>query len=85
MLRRYIGKPITINSGYRTPSYNKAIGGAKQSQHMEGTAVDIVVKDYTPEEVAHLGKLLGFRGIGLYNTFCHLDVRHDGAYWDNRK
>lgn len=36
------GAPIKINSGYRSPEVNAAIGGAKGSQHMRGEAADIV-------------------------------------------
>ena len=35
------GKPITVNSGYRCPKLNDAVGGAKNSQHMRGEAADI--------------------------------------------
>lgn len=37
------GKPIIITSGYRCPALNKAVGGAKASQHMYGQAADIKV------------------------------------------
>ncbi len=40
-LRQHIGKPLRINSGFRSPKVNKAIGGAKDSQHMKGEAADI--------------------------------------------
>lgn len=40
-LREMYGKPITINSGYRCPKLNAAVGGAKNSQHMRGEAADI--------------------------------------------
>ena len=40
-LRERYGKPIHINSGYRCPALNKAIGGAKNSQHITGLAADI--------------------------------------------
>jgi len=40
-IRINFGKPLSINSGYRGPKLNKAIGGAKNSQHMTGQAVDI--------------------------------------------
>src|SRR6185312_6386314 len=45
------GAPITIVSGYRSPSHNTAVGGAKQSQHMEGRAADIQVSGYAPATV----------------------------------
>ena len=42
-LRERYGKPITVNSGYRCPELNKAVGGSKTSQHMKGLAADITV------------------------------------------
>ena len=43
-LREMYGKPITVNSGYRCPKLNDAVGGAKNSQHMRGEAADIIKK-----------------------------------------
>jgi hypothetical protein len=40
-LRKYVGGPIKINSFYRCPTLNKAIGGSKKSQHCQGRAMDI--------------------------------------------
>jgi len=40
-LREWYGKPITINSFYRSPALNKAVKGAKNSQHILGFAIDI--------------------------------------------
>ena len=40
-LRDFIGKPLTVTSGYRTPERNKTIGGSSKSKHMEGIAADI--------------------------------------------
>lgn len=40
-LRRSWGRPIIINSGYRSPELNEAVGGAPHSQHMRGEAADI--------------------------------------------
>lgn len=40
-LREAYGKPIRVNSGYRSARLNLVIGGAKNSQHMTGEAVDI--------------------------------------------
>ena len=50
-LREFIRKPITINSWYRSPEYNKKVGGAKNSQHTQGEAADFVIKGMTIEEV----------------------------------
>ena len=45
VLRKRAGTPIIINSGYRSPQLNRKIGGAANSNHLTGCAVDIRVKD----------------------------------------
>jgi hypothetical protein len=45
-LRNHLGKPVVINSGFRSQAVNMAVGGAKNSQHMKGEAADIKCKDY---------------------------------------
>jgi zinc D-Ala-D-Ala carboxypeptidase len=40
-LRAHVGGPIKINSFYRSPLLNTAIGGSKSSQHTRGEAIDI--------------------------------------------
>jgi uncharacterized protein YcbK (DUF882 family) len=75
-LRHELGDtPIVITSGYRCPKHNKAIGGAKRSQHCQGKAVDIKVAHYTPQEVAHFAKMMGFTWVKAYRSWTHLDVR----------
>ena len=44
-LREWYGKPIYINSGYRCPELNKAVGGVEGSFHLTGCAADIDVHD----------------------------------------
>ena len=44
-LRAYAGCPIIINSGYRCPRLNEAVGGSRWSQHMKGEACDIRIAD----------------------------------------
>lgn len=39
--REALGAPIHVNSGYRSPEVNKAVGGAKNSQHVLGEAADL--------------------------------------------
>lgn len=87
VLRDHVGKPIRIISGYRSPPYNKKIGGAKRSQHMTAKAADIKVTGMTPAEVKEVivelikeGKMHS-GGIGLYTTFTHYDVRGRNARW----
>lgn len=88
-IRNHFDAPLTVNSAYRTESYNKKVGGAKASYHMKGQAFDIVVKGHTPLEVAQYAQQLGINGIILYETkgFVHLDSRTK-RYWardDNGK
>lgn len=44
-IREKLGKPILINSGYRSPMLNKAVGGVANSQHLKGLAADVVCSD----------------------------------------
>ncbi|WP_432662467.1 D-Ala-D-Ala carboxypeptidase family metallohydrolase [Wukongibacter baidiensis] len=91
-LRDNLKKPITIVSAYRSPSYNKKINGSSKSQHMYGRAVDIKVSGVSTEEVAEAAIKLGFKGIGIYDTFTHVDIRENLVnkvgrkydYWDMR-
>lgn len=83
-IRTHFGKPVTINSAYRTVGKNKAVGGATYSQHLYGTAADITVSGVTPKQVAaYAEKLLPKTGgIGIYGTFTHIDVREVRSRWN---
>ena len=87
VLRDFIGKPITVISGYRSPSYNKKIDGARRSQHLLAKAGDVIVKDMSPDEVKaaiiHLIKEGKMKkgGVGLYTHFTHYDVRGFNRRW----
>jgi len=88
MVSEHLGKDtaLLINSGYRTPAYNKKIGGAEKSQHMEGTAADIrLPSEIDADLMASFAEKAGFDGIGKYDSFVHVDVRGYPARWDNRK
>ena len=50
-LRAMLGKPISVNSAYRSPGVNAAIKGSKTSQHCHGTAADIKVSGMVPDQV----------------------------------
>ena len=82
-LREHFNKPVAIMSGYRCPAHNKAVGGAKRSQHLLGTAADVKVKDTTPKAVADfLNTQKEAKGLGRYPTFTHVDVRQGNkARW----
>lgn len=76
-LRNQVGKPVHINSGYRTPTRNKAVDGAKYSYHMRGMAADIRVNEISPKEIANkLNKIVPNEcGIIVYNGWVHIDTR----------
>ena len=78
-LRNKYGNLI-VTSGYRCSSYNKKVGGATNSFHVKGRAFDIVVKGYTPSEVAKYARSIGIKGVIEYNTFVHIDSRPK-QYW----
>lgn len=83
-IRNYFKAPITINSGFRTATKNKTVGGATNSQHLYGMAADIVVKGVEPKEVyAYADSLMPYTGgVGLYSTFTHVDVRKTKSRWN---
>ena len=87
VLRDAIKKPIKINSSYRTPTHNKSVGGASNSQHLYAKAADIVVKGMAPalvrKKIESLisSKKMSQGGIGRYNTFVHYDIRGTKARW----
>lgn len=81
-IRTHFKKPVTITSAYRTPTHNKNVGGTTYSQHLYGKAADIKVQGIAPKDVAKYAEtLLGEGGIGIYNTFTHIDVRSTKSRW----
>ncbi len=53
-LREIVGKPVNVNSGYRSPDLNRAIGGSPTSQHMEGKAADIRIEGFSAQALFDL-------------------------------
>ena len=91
-LRDYFKRPIHIASGYRTPAYNAACGGVKNSQHLLGTAADIQIEGLKPSETQNIvrGFMIARKkggGVGWYKTFTHIDIRpgKEVIFWDKRK
>jgi len=87
IIRNKINQPMIIISGYRSPDYNKKIGGAKRSQHMLAKAADIIVSGMDTRELKEIitdlinkGELHP-GGVGLYSTFVHYDIRGTNARW----
>lgn len=69
------GKPMHINSGYRSPDLNKAVGGAKNSYHLKGQAADISISN--TKEGMQLAALL------LQSDLCDMVIieKHHKRYW----
>lgn len=83
-IRNHTGKPVHINSGYRSPEYNATLKNASpRSQHCNGKAADIWVEGVTPKQIADIAEcyLGSSGGIGIYKTFTHVDVRTSCARW----
>jgi putative chitinase len=51
-VRNHFGKPVRINSGYRGPALNAAVGGSSKSQHCNGQAVDFEIDGLPNPELA---------------------------------
>lgn len=85
-LRLRFGKPLVVTSGYRSPEHNKAVGGVANSYHTQGLAADI-----RPENQKDLPALWELcrrlnvtGGVGIYDTFVHVDRRGYAARFDKR-
>lgn len=77
------GLPLEISCAYRCPIHNAEIpGSAKFSQHMYGTAADVICPDHLKfGEFLWYVEQLPFDGIGVYEDdgFIHVDVRNGGV------
>lgn len=74
-VRDIYGKPMYINSGYRSPEVNKAVNGSPTSDHMNGKSAD--VRTDNPRELFNLVRNSGlsFDQLILYPTFVHFSFR----------
>lgn len=90
-IREHYKAPIIINSGYRCPTHNAKVGGAKSSQHTIGSAVDFIVKGVKTADVhSFVLEKYGDKPYGIaikhnyndaYKGFVHLDTRGKKARW----
>jgi len=87
-IRDYYDKPVRITSTFRTRQHNKDVGGVWDSMHTKGIAVDFYIKDHDSFEnfrdsLKSFGQWytnlrdMGIAGIGIYNTFVHIDTRNE--------
>lgn len=85
------GKPVRIISAYRPLPYNRSIGSEDTSQHVQGRAADFQIDGVSPGVIwdrmlalRHVGRL-DIGGAGVYDEFCHVDVRGGSLHtWDER-
>ena len=97
-LRMQFNAPLIVISGYRTEAVNRACGGARNSQHVQGLALDLVPASKVPSDYSRLAFLVDVLqgagkipkgGRGLYKTaaglwrFVHCDARGTIARWNS--
>jgi len=79
---------LTITSGYRCPAHNASIGGAKDSQHVQGTAADMQSAGAPVETLFKFirGNINHKGGLGFYKkkNFIHMDVRPQEVTWGDK-
>lgn len=81
-LRKALGYPLVLSSAFRTPEYEHKRGRSGTSWHCRGRAVDIYcTNSYRRFEIVQHAMALGFNGIGVANTFVHLDDRLICTMW----
>lgn len=71
------GVPITVNSGYRSPAVNAAVGGVPTSDHQQGCAVDFVCPAYgSPLQICRTlaASSIKFRQLIQENTWVHISL-----------
>jgi len=94
-VRHKLGAPMAVTSSYRSPAYNKAVGGAPASLHLRFNALDLSCS--SPAKAAAIadslrgkvfanptsggGTFIFAGGIGTYPSFVHIDTRGYDADW----
>lgn len=84
-LREALGRPLVLTSAYRSPSHNKAVGGAKGSYHLQGRAFDVRMENHDPEHFERAARRVGFTGFGYYprQGFMHIDTGPARSWGDS--
>ena len=76
--RKIYGKPMRVNSGYRTEAHNKKVGGVSSSSHLKGLAADISCKSLNDRfNMIQAFLKAGFKRIGVASSFIHIDNDKD--------
>jgi len=83
-IRDHFGKPVKINSAYRTVSWNAKQGGSSSSYHCKGMAADIKIEGVSAVEIAYFAQTVT-NGVGAYyygtSDFVHVDTRPTVKHW----
>lgn len=87
-IRQRLGAAVTISSCYRSPVYNRCIGGARASLHLRFNAIDWTCAAGRPRDWAAAARAVRQSnprfagGIGVYRSFVHIDTRGHAAEWE---
>lgn len=76
-IRHTTGRPMKVNSGYRTEAHNKAVGGVPNSAHTQGVAADIACADWGQAfAIVDAAIAFGIKRIGIQESgkYVHLDM-----------
>ena len=80
-IRDHFGKPVYLTA-YRCPTHNaRTPNAAPNSYHCYGQAADFHIDGVAPAEIAKYAESIGVKGIGLYDTFVHIDTRKVKSFW----
>ena len=80
-IRDHFGKPVYL-TGYRCRTHNaRTPNAATNSYHIYGQAADFHIDGVAPTEIAKYAESIGVKGIGLYDTFVHIDTRQSKSFW----
>ncbi|MCG7519507.1 D-Ala-D-Ala carboxypeptidase family metallohydrolase [Ruegeria sp. Ofav3-42] len=89
LIRKELGASVQITNCFRSGTYNACVGGVPGSFHSRFQAADWICGAGNSAMLASAARAVrdagGFSGgIGIYNSFVHVDVRGSNADWDNR-
>ena len=80
-IRTHFGKPVHVTA-YRCKTHNARVpNAAPNSYHCYGQAADFHIDGVAPAEIAKYAESIGIKGIGLYDTFVHIDTRTTKSFW----
>lgn len=83
-LRNWRKAPLNVTSAYRTPVYNRFVGGAKKSDHLVTCGFDVAMDSHDPAVIEEMARRLGFNAFGHYPAkgFMHIGLRKTPARWN---